>query len=374
MRRDWGPARADLLAALPGWVVARVVVLGALVVANVVAVKVDRQIPGFSSRLHRGLLSWDGRWYVDIAERGYAALPDESLRFFPLYPMAGRALAPVFAGHIGAALLVVSNVGALVLGALVHRLCLVETSDEALAQRAAWLVALAPPMFVTVMGYGESLALSLAVACLWALRTRRWGWAAAAGLLAGLTRPVGLLLTLPAAIEAAKGLRAAPGRERVARAAAVVAPVVGAASFLVWVWARFGDALLPLSVQNRSYLRGGFVDPVTTVVRSTALLLEGDEGLNGMHLPWVVVFVVLTVVVCRRWPAAYGAYAVAALVLALSARNLGSFERYGFGAFPVVLALASVTARPWAERSILTTFAAAMAVYATLAFLLYYVP
>jgi hypothetical protein len=372
--RDWGPARADVAAALPGWVVARVVVLGALVVAHVVAAKVDRQIPGFSSRLHRGLLSWDGRWYFDIAHRGYAALPDEALRFFPLYPSTAWALSPLFAGHVGAALLVVSNGVALVVGALVHRLCLVETGDEPLARRAAWFVALAPPLFVMVMGYGEPVALALSVACLWALRRRRWGWAAAAGLLAGLTRPVGLLLVLPAAIEAASGLRAAPGRERLARTAAVVAPLAGAGSFLAWVGIRFGDALLPLHVQNRAYLRGGFVDPVTTLVRSTAHVLHGNPGLNGMHLPWVVAVVVLTVVVCRRWPAAYGAYAVGSLVLALSARNLGSFERYGFGAFPVVLALASLTSRASAERAAVAVCAATMAVYATLAFLLYYVP
>jgi len=373
-RRDWGPARADLRAALPGWVVARVVVLGAFVVAHVVAAKVDRQVPGFSSRLNRGLLSWDGRWYVDIAHRGYAALPDESLRFFPLYPLAGLVLSPLLAGHIGAALLVVSNVAALLLGALVHRLCLTETGDASLARRAAWFVALAPPLFVMVMGYGEPVALALSVACVWALRRRRWGWAAAAGFLAGLTRPVGLILVVPAAIEAVRGLGAAPGRERATRVLAVAAPVLGAGSFLLWVWARFGDALLPLDVQNRAYLRGGFVDPVSTLVRSTANVLDGHAGLNGMHLPWVVIVVALTVVVCRRWPVAYGAYAVASLVLALSARNLGSFERYGFGAFPVVLALATITARPWAERAALAICAATMAAYATLAFLLYYVP
>jgi len=354
--------------------VARVVVLGALLLAYVVAAKVDRQVPGFSSRLNRGLLSWDGRWYFDIAHRGYAALPDEALRFFPLYPLAALALSPLFAGHVGASLLVLSNLGALVLGSLVHRLCLVETGDEALARRAAWFVALAPPLFVMVMGYSEPLALALSVACVWALRTRRWCWAAAAGLLAGLTRPVGLLLVVPAAIEAGRGLRGAPGREWVARAAAVAAPGVGAASFLVWVGARFGDALLPLSVQNRAYLRGGFIDPVTTLFRSVANLVDGHAGLNGMHLPWVVIVVVLTVVVCRRWPAAYGAYAVASLVLALSARNLGSFERYAFGAFPMVLGLATITSRPWAERAAVAICAATMAAYATLAFLLFYVP
>jgi Mannosyltransferase (PIG-V) len=368
----WSGVRRDLAAALPGWVVARVIVLAALVVAHVIAAKVDSRLPEYSDRLGRGLLAWDGRWYLEIARDGYSAL--ESLRFFPLYPLLGRALSPLFAGHTGAALLAISNLAALALGALVHRLCLMETDDADLARRAAWLVALVPPFFVMVMGYSEPIALTLAVWCFLCLRRRSWGWAAIAGLLAGFVRPVGILLVVPAAIEAARGFGAAPARERVRRALAVASPVAGTAPFLAWVAVRFDDALLPFRVQNWSHLRGGFSDPVSTFVRSTARLLDGELGTNGIHLPWVVVVVALTVVACRRWPAAYGAFAAVSVLVALCARNWGSFERYGFGAFPVVLALASLTTRPWAERATLAVCAAGMACYATVGLLLYYVP
>ena len=369
-----GGARRHLVAALPGWVAARVVVLGALGLAHVVADKVDSRLPGFAGRLSRGLLSWDGRWYLDIAERGYAALPDESLRFFPLYPLSGRALSPLFAGRTGLALIVVANLSALALGALVHRLCMLETADEALARRASWLVALVPPFFVMVMGYAEPVALALSVACFLGLRQRRWGWAALAGFLAGLTRPVGVLLAVPAAIEGARGLRGAAARERAWRALPVVAPFAGAATFLAWVGSRFGDAWLPLDVQNRAHLRGGFANPLVTVVRTARDLLGGEVGLNGIHLPWVLVAAALAVVACRRWPASYGVFALVTLAAALGARNLGSFERYAFGAFPLVLAAASLTAAPWAERLALSVSASLLAGYATLAFLLYYVP
>ena len=371
-----GGARRHLAAALPGWLAARVVVLGALGLAHVVAAKVDDRLPGFGERVARGLLSWDGRWYRDIAEQGYAALPDESLRFFPLFPVLGRAVSPLTGGDAGLALVLVANASALVLGALVHRLCLLETGDEGLARRAAWLVALVPPFFVMVMGYAEPVALTLSVACFLALRLRRWGWAALAGFLAGLTRPVGVLLAVPALVEGARGLRAASGAERVRRALPVVAPFAGAATFLVWVGARFGDALLPLEVQNRAHLRGGFANPLATIVRAAGDLLDGDVGLgtNGIRLPWVLVAAVLMVVVCRRWPASYGAFAVATVVAALAARSLGSFERYAFGGFPLVLAVASVTAPAWAERLTLSVSSALLAGYATLAFLLYYVP
>jgi hypothetical protein len=371
----WDEARRDLVAAVPGWVTARLVVLAALGVAHLVAQRIDPGLePLVFRRLHQGLLAWDGDWYLRIAERGYAALPEESLRFFPLYPLLGRALSPVFLGNTGAALLVLANLPALLLGALVHRLGLRETGDAALARRAAWLIAVAPPFFVMVMGYGEPITLCLAVGVFLALRCQRWEWAAVAGFCAGLARPVGVLLAVPAAIEAARGLRAAGGGERLRRALPVVAPVVGAGSFLVWVWIRFDDPLLPLRLQNKAYLRGGFANPVAVVADSIGDLFGGEFGRNALHLPWIVLFVVLVVVSFRRWPASYAAFAAATLVMAVSARNLGSFERYGFGAFPVVLALASVTATDWSERMVIALSVALMTGYATVAFLNLYVP
>jgi hypothetical protein len=280
----------------------------------------------------------------------------------------------LFGGHATPALLVLSNLPALVLGALLHRLCLDETGDAALARRAAWLVALVPPFFVLVMGYAEPLALCLSVACFMTLRRQRWGWAAVAGLLAALTRPVGVLLVVPAAIEGARAVRSAGARERAMRAVATLAPLAGAGAFLLWVGARFGDVMLPLRVQDRAALRGGFRNPVATLFVTPVQLVRGTAGIKGVHVPWIVVLVVLAVVACRRWPAAYGAFAAVTVAVALSARNLGSFERYGFGAFPIVLAVASVTAAPWAERSVLAVSAALMAGYAFVAFMGWYVP
>ncbi len=363
------------MAALPGWIAARVVVLLALGLAHLVARGIDPGLePLVHRRVHQGLLAWDGDWYLRIADRGYAALDDESVRFFPLYPLLGRALAPVFLGNAGIALLFLANLPALLLGALVHRLSLRETGDAALARRAAWLIAVVPPFFVMAMGYGEPISLCLTVAAFMALRRQRWEWAAAAAFFAGMARPVGVLLAIPAAIEAARGLRAAGAVERLRRALPVVAPVAGAGAFLVWVWVTFDDAFLPLRVQNREYLRGGFANPLATIFESVGELLGGYVGRNAIHLPWVVVFAALVVVSFRRWPASYGAFAAASLVMAASAWNLGSFERYGFGAFPVVLALASITANYWSERVAIGLCLALMTGYATVAFLNTYVP
>jgi hypothetical protein len=363
-----------LAAALPGWLVARAVVLGALALGRFLH---DELAPGTDrpGPLGDGLLGWDAGWYADIAEDGYEALPREAVRFFPLVPLLARALAVPLGGNTGVALVLLANAAALAAGVLLYRLARAETGDRPLAARAAWLLALLPPAFVLVMGYAEAVTLVLVLGTFLLLRQRRWVGAAGLGALAGFSRPFGLLLVLPALVEARQA--PAPGARPdhpAARALAVAGPLVGAGAYLAWVGATFGDWLLPFRVQEEAGRRGGFTNPLASLVDSGRHLLDGDMVGTGLHLPWAVGFLVLLVVVFRRWPLSYGVFAAATLAVALSAENLDSLERYGLGAFPLVLALASVTTDGRVERLALTAAAAGLAGYALLAFLGQYVP
>jgi hypothetical protein len=283
--------------------------------------------------------------------------------------MLARVLGWVSFGHTAAALLVVANGSALVFGALLHRLALRETGDKALARRAAWFGALFPAAFVLVLGYAEATAMMLGVVAFLGLRSNRFGAAAVAGFLAGLCRPVGVLLAVPAAVEAVRGWRGASGSQRASRVAAVVAPAAGAVAYLAWVGVEFGDFWKPMSLQNQSTLRGGFQDPVTRTVDAVGDLLGGDRFGSGLHIVWAAAFVLLLVVLARRFPASYSLYGAATVLLALSAHNLDSLERYCWSAFPFVLALAAVTDRDEVERGAYVLTAAALVGYSTLAFL-----
>jgi hypothetical protein len=129
------------------------------------------------------------------------------------------------------------------------------------------------------------------------------------------------------------------------------------------------DFFLPLTVQNRHSLRGGFVDPFTRLADAFGDLFGGDRFGSGLHGVWALIFIGLLVVLIRRFPASYSAYAGTVLVLTLTARNLDSFERYAMSAFPFLLALAYVTRDEAVDRAVLVISAAALAGYATLAFL-----
>jgi hypothetical protein len=378
------------VAALP-WAAARVIVLAALALGHFLVTNLHVADNAVSSQLHQGLFAWDAGFYRGIAAHGYrfGAVPHESLRFFPLVPLAARALGLLMGGRSDIALLILANASALVMAALLHRLVLIEKGDPALARRAAWLVALVPPAFVLVLGYSEATFMALGVGMFLALRTGRWGWAAILGVLAGLTRPLGILLAVPAAIEAGRSLVLASRAGTFAwksgtkgrtittlaqRAAAVTAPIIGTGLFLVWAGVRYGDALLPLRIQQDSTRRGPVVDPLTALLHEGRGILHGHHVGSGLHVPWAIALVILVAVCLRRWPACYGAFAAVMLLAALSSKNLDSLERYALSAFPFVLAGASLTASARLERLALILGAAAMEGYALLAFLNAVVP
>ncbi len=361
----------DITAALSGWLLARALMALAFVVALVAS---NEFIGGRTLQLHQGLFAWDGAFYRDIADYGYEALPTTALRFFPLLPLLARFGGLILGGNVGLALILIVNGAALVAGALLYRLAVSETGDRALATRAAWVVALLPPATVLVLGYAEAVMLALSIAAFLKFRNDKWWSAAGLGLLAGISRPLGVALVLPMAIEAIRGWSKASPAERGARVAAVASPFVGLGGYLIWVESHFGDWRIPLRAQTAADLRGEFINPIIKIIDAIGGMF-GDERLGeGLHSPWILLYAFLLFIVFRGWPASYGVYAAVILLFALSAESLGSFERYGLSAFPLTLGLAQVLTRPAIERAVIVGLGAAMTAFAVLIFTGSFVP
>lgn len=367
-----GGAPAALRAALPGWLLARVVVAGALVADRVVRAVAGPPANPIGTKLHTGLLSWDASWYQRIADHGYEPLPREGLRFFPVMPLVVRALTPP--GWRGFALVVVANVAALVFAALVYRLTMDELGDERLARRAAVLTSIVPIAFVLVMGYTEAVFGILAVSTFLLARRRSWLAAAAVAAAAGALRPSGLLLTVPLAVEAPDALGPLAWRDRGTRALAVAAPVLGTLPYLVWVQAVYGDWRLPYRVQQVPGLKGHFANPAGTIAHALGQLPRGgvDAGLHGL---WALAFVgLLAAMAASPLPRAYVAFSATCLAVGVGTTSLGSMERYAFAAFPFTITIAWLADTPRRWRVVAALSVLAMAGYALAAFLDAYVP
>lgn len=370
---SWRARARELVRGLPwrpvllSWLVARVVVLSALGLAQLL-------------RLHdgdlrtEGLLGWDADWYLRISTDGYDALPDEALRFFPLLPLLARGLGVVVGGE-GVALLLLANGGAVLFGLLLHRLVVREGLGADVADRAVWAAALAPAAFVNVMGYTEPLYGALLCGLLLALRERRWEVVAGLGLLAGALRPPGVVLAVVVLVAALPGLRGAGARQLAARAVAVAAPGAGLGAYLLWVGRTQGDVMLPLRVQGSADLRGGtFVDPVPGVLDALRGAVHGELAGSGLHLLWAALAVCLVVVSARRLPLPWTVLAGLTVLLAVTARSMTSFERYAGSAVPLLVAAALLTGGTRVRSVTLGLAPVLLAAYATMAFLHLYVP
>ncbi|MFF9195253.1 hypothetical protein ACF09L_08605 [Streptomyces sp. NPDC014779] len=227
----WRAALRHAAPALLGYLVVRL--LGLLVLAHWAHLKGHGVWPALAT-------SWDSRWYLAIADHGYAhefhdrpTDPPRSLAFFPLYPALVRAVAAVTPGSAASAGLVLA-----VLCSFAAAWGVFAVGDRLRGRRAGTVLAVlwgaTPVALVQWMGYTESLFTALAAWALYAVLSGRWAWAAGLAVGAGLTRPTGVAV---AAAVAAAGLLAARRQGRAPLLAAVVAPL-GWLGYVGWVGLR----------------------------------------------------------------------------------------------------------------------------------------
>jgi hypothetical protein len=356
------------------WLTARIITLFALGLAKYEVKHFHINDAKAILESHDGLLGSDAGWYQTIAANGYGALPRAATRFFPLLPLFDRGLHDITGLTVGIASLLVTNVAALLVGIGIYALVRTEFPDAVVARRAVWLMMLAPPAFVFVMGYSEALLVLLSVAFFITLRRGNWWWAALFGYLAGTARPIGCLLVVPAAIEVVRSWRTDRWGQWPGKLAAIGCSVAGTLTYLGWASATFGGFLEPLKIQQQQAHHGALTDPASTIYHSLANLAHGHHIGDALHVPWIGVAVVLLVLAFWRLPVSYGAFALSIVVVALSGSNLDSFERYALSAFPLVIAGATLLRSARVAATVYVLCGAAMALYAVLAFQGAYVP
>jgi hypothetical protein len=351
----------------------------ALVWAPYVGVLFGDAYGAWSDLLFRTFAQWDARWFVQIADNGYAQVP-EAAAFFPLYPALVHGLTWVTGSTLVAGTLI-SLASAAVAAAVLAELARMLLGDRA-ARDAVLYLALYPVAFVFTAVYSDALFLALSAAAFLAAERGR---PLLAGVLAGLatgTRIIGLALVPALAVVLWRGrsglLRLAP---------LLLAPAAvglyalyldrelddaGAFASAQTDWDRDAGTLGPIS---------GAFDAVRAAGRGLKELVRADGTFtqvhtvslwNVTHLALLAAAVWLTWVAWSRVGRAYGVYSAASLLVILSAPATGfplvSLPRFLLSDFPLFLALAVVTLdRPRAREILLCTFVA-LGVAAAIAF------
>ena len=308
---------------------------------------------------HNAFTAWerfDALWFLRIADSGYGSA-DGSAAFFPLYPMAVRAVSLVLGGHPFGASVIVSN--AAFLAALVVTFLLTAAEfGERRARTTVLLIAFFPTSYFFLMPYSESLFLLLAVTAFWGARRGRWGLAGTAGALAALTRSVGVVLAPALAIEALhrraeRGGRAWPGL------LASAATGLGTIAYLAWWQVRTGDWLTPITRQQNWQRELSW--PWSTLWEATRAAVRYAGATNGGYwiADWVIVVPVLAAsgYAVARYRPSYAVFLLGGLLIPLTFvfpdRPLMSMPRFVLPLFPAFWAAAELAedrlrVPPWA--------------------------
>lgn len=299
---------------------------------------------------------WDSDFFLRIAQNGY---DDASAAFHPLYPALVALLGRVLFGHYLLAGLIVSLLCCLGSLMLLHRLAQEHLGAEGAYRSVLYLAVFPMALFLQAV-YSESLFLLLVLASFALAERNRF---AAAGVVAGLAilaRAAGLAL-LPAL-----ALLAWRHRERLRALAGVALSLPVAAVYPLVLWQQVGDPWAFTDAQDRWHRHlswagplGGIWDGLVAGWRGLEQFVVGHgtsvPGADPMHaaatnlqaLAYLVLFLMLTVVVWRRFGAAYGLFAAFSLAIPLSYPSsrwpLLSLPRFGLVVFPFFLALAALT-------------------------------
>ena len=358
---------ARALAAVPlpirAFIASRLLVLGAGV-AGALAVplqngwwpaadplRLSERLGAVGNVLAAPTVRWDSIHYLDIAQHGYTSATQTV--FYPLYPLLMRVVGFALGSDVAAGVLI-SLVAMTVALVLLHRLTALELGPRA-ADVTVLLIAFAPLSFFFSAVYTESLYLAVSVGSVYAARRGRWRLACVLGGLAAATRVTGVGLVIPLGL---MHLRERGLDRRVAWLATVPAGLV---AYLGFTAVRGYGFLAPFagesSAQFHHYMAGPlqtFVSAVQSAAAGARFLLTQpiyqpsiggpfSDGAESIVLLAVLgIAIVALVLAIRRLPIAYGAYALAVLLVCtwspVDGQPLKSFDRYALTIFPLWMA------------------------------------
>ncbi|MBE1468486.1 mannosyltransferase family protein [Kibdelosporangium phytohabitans] len=297
------------------------------------------------------LKSWDGDWYLAIAENGYDNVPARfvdaagqhtpttPLAFFPLYPMLIRVVAPITGSDTVAAALLVSLIAGCAAAAGIFRIARIvdPRPKTGLLLVALWA---GSPMAITLsMAYTEALFTALAVWALVAVLEREWILAGLYTAIAGLARPSASVLVGTVALAAMLTVFR-EGRNWAAAACAVMCPI-GLFAWWGYVANETGSLTGWFDIQRAgwfSYFDGG----AQTLKFVGEVLGSGNSLMETVTVLAVLAAVVLAVLIIRDripWPLSlYGGGTV--LMVVVSAGISYSKARFLIPAFPLLIPVA----------------------------------
>jgi len=323
---------------------------------------------------------WDSNWYVEIADEGYAYSPDlsveSSVAFFPLYPIAIKALALVTGSSLASGV-IINNVCFLLALMYFYKLAGLDI-DPSATRRAVFYLAAFPGSFFFSAAYSEGLFLLVSILATLCARRGSWYWASFWAALSAASRAPGFLLWLIVGLEwlRAQGwtLATMNQREAWAKMGAVlwkhwrqvlimtVMMTSGLWLYMLYLGVQFGDPLIfQTSGDSWFEFRFGLLRPLEIIAHDLQQSFSANPpkhvlpGFAAVDVGTFILIVMLSIPMWRRFRDSYSIYCIVHPLLALYGYTQGML-RYAAVLFPLFMLLALWGRNPWVNRLLLYTF------------------
>ncbi len=304
---------------------------------------------------------WDSAWYFNIAYEGYKFQQNQqsNVNFFPLYPMLMKVghevLKPITPDLIlyyrfllsG---ILISTVAFFLAIVLLYKLFLLDT-DEKTSFLAIFLLLIFPTSYFFTAIYTESLFLLLAVSTFYFIRKNLFILAGLSGYFAALTRPVGILLLIPATIELILARKKLSQKKIMLNLFSLTLIPLGLGTFAYYLNKTFGNPLVFIEAA-KNWGR----NPISSIIFPSDMLLSLTKyikaELNFSHASAANIFlemlffsfglVLSIILLSKKERLSYGVWCLTLVLFPIISGVLVSQGRYTLVLFPIFLQLSKI--------------------------------
>jgi Gpi18-like mannosyltransferase len=278
-----------------------------------------------------------------------------NVAFFPLYPLVARLLSFVLPGayvtRLAFAAILVSNAAALAAAILLYKLARLDENRRTAARAVMYLLIFPMSFFLSTV-YSESLFLALLLAVFYAARLGKWREVGVVGFLLALTRPTGVEVLLPLAIEYWDSHGRDIRRFRLNFFWLLAIPL-GLLAFCLFLGFSFHDPLAFMEAQarwNRRFSMPWYPYLVLIHYHVDLTVRPLGDRESWTDLIFSIIYL-LGAAASFRW--LRPSYAVLAAVLVIGPMMTGlliSIARFGLVAFPFYLLLSKLGKKPLVDQ------------------------
>ncbi|MFC1647736.1 mannosyltransferase family protein [Patescibacteria group bacterium] len=271
--------------------------------------------------------NWDGGHYINIAYNGY--IGPNLTAFFPMYPMLLRFVSLIVQYSVISGL-IVSGAAIVMAGYWLIKLVKLDFSEK-IARNSFILLLLFPTAVFLGAVYSESLFLMTTIGAIYFARKKNWWAVLFLGFAAGLTRNLGAFLVFPLLYEYFMQFRFKIRWPILA----VGSPGFAIVSYMVYLWAQFGDPLLFLHQQ----VNWGRKIVVNVFWRFQEAFNSALNSIEKIEFICVVFAVILIILMIKKLRPSYIIWSIILLLIPVMQNTWISMNRFVLVIFPAFIIL-----------------------------------